>query len=80
MKQRLREANLGKVIPLYVREKISNTLKGRPGIPHSEETKKKLSEIASNRIGELAPNYGKKFSDDHKQKLSAAKRVNMLEY
>lgn len=30
--------------------------------------------MASKRIGELSPNYGKKFSDEHRKKLSDAKK------
>ena len=37
--------------------------------PRSEETKKKISE---SKKGELNPNYGKTFSEEHKKKMSIA--------
>lgn len=34
--------------------------------PHSEETKKKMSEA---KKGRKNPNYGKKFSEEHKRRI-----------
>lgn len=44
------------------------------GKTHSEETKSKLSENASNRIGSLNPFYGKTHSEETKQKISESKK------
>lgn len=50
------------------------------GKHHSDETKKKLSEIAKSRnmFGENNPNYGRKWSDEQKEKHSAAHRKENL--
>ena len=45
------------------------------GHKHTDETKRRLSEISKRQIG---PNKGKKFSDDHKLKLSLAKSGRKL--
>lgn len=58
-KQKLREINLGKIIPIEIREKISNALKGKNlGKRRGEEVKNKLSE---SHKGLPSNNKGKKF-------------------
>jgi len=46
------------------------------GIPKSEEQKRKLSEIAKTRVGELNANFGKKhtFSEEQRENMAASKR------
>lgn len=60
-KQKLREANKGKIPPCYeeTRRKRSESMKGKNTGPKSEEHRKKLSEA----------HCGKKLSDEHKEKL-----------
>jgi group I intron endonuclease len=60
-KQKLREANKGKIPPCYeeTRRKRSKSMKGKNTGPKSEEHRKKLSEA----------HCGKKLSDEHKEKL-----------
>jgi group I intron endonuclease len=61
------EGNVGYVPTPETRKKLSLALKGnvsRLGMPHSEETKRKLSNI----------HRGRKFTDEHKKKLSEARR------
>jgi group I intron endonuclease len=48
-RRKLREANLGKKYSEEVRKKLSEMRKGRKGVPHTEETKKKMSKFASKR-------------------------------
>lgn len=55
------------------------------GRHHSEETRRKISLAISGernywygKTGERAPNYGKKFSDDHKAKISQALKGRTL--
>ena len=61
---KLRAANLGKVMPPEVRKKISDTQKGKPGIKHTEEAKKRMSESAKKRS---TPEFRKKVSDTLKE-------------
>lgn len=62
-----------------VKKKISNVHKGnkyRLNCKASEETREKLSFIASQRIGDKNPFYGKKHSEETKKKLSE-KRIGI---
>lgn len=43
-KRRISEANKGRIVSNEMRRRISETLKGKPGTPHSEETRRKISE------------------------------------
>lgn len=67
----------GKSLPEEIREKIRQTLTGRPGTPHTEESKKKISEGNKGRIMSeetkerlRVANTGKKVSDETKKKMS----------
>lgn len=55
------------------REKMRKSAKNRP--PMKEETKQKLREYFT---GKNNPNYGKKFSEEHRRKLSEAHKGNKL--
>jgi group I intron endonuclease len=57
-KRKLREANLGKKWSAELRKKVSEMRKGCKGTPHTEETKKKMSKLASKR------NIGRKWWND----------------
>lgn len=46
------------------------------GKHHSDETKRKMSEKAQGRVGDLNHFYGKKHSEDSKRKMSAAHKLN----
>lgn len=60
------------------RKHVSEVRRGKPGKPHSEETKSKLSAIAKNRV--TNPMSGKHHSEDTKnkirQKLTGQKRTD----
>lgn len=65
----------GKTHTQDVRDRIGRLHKGntyRKGIKASKETRKKLSAIASQRIGDKNPFYGKTHSEETKKKLSEA--------
>lgn len=55
------------------RKKMSKAKKGRPnglaGIPKSAEHRKKISENAKKRVGDKNPFYGKKHSEETKEKI-----------
>ena len=75
-KEKLRQAKLGNKNPMYGKKiKLSATHKealrnANIGKTHSDETKKKMSEI---RIGKPAWNKGKSFSAESKEKMRIAK-------
>jgi predicted GIY-YIG superfamily endonuclease len=82
-KEAVRKANLGKVKSELTRQRLSEANKGKPGTflgcKHSEETKKLMSmnNSAENhpqygRRGELSHNYGRKHSDETKEKIKHA--------
>ena len=68
-KQKLRELNVGKVIPEEVRKKMGMKGKDHPlyGKHHSEESRKKMSEAQK---GPKSHNWGKKFSEETCKKMS----------
>lgn len=78
-KEKLRQAKLGNKNPMYGKKiKLSVEHKqalrnANIGKTHSDETKKKMSEI---RIGKPAWNKGKSFSDETKEKMRIAKLGN----
>lgn len=61
-KEKLRIANLGYVVPEHVREKISKKHMGKFKKPHTDETKRLISESRK----------GRKLSEDHKEKISCS--------
>lgn len=70
----------GKKYPEEGKRKLSEALKGRPcptkGIPHSEETKAKMSASQKARaemLGDNHPNLGRKHSKETKEKMSASR-------
>jgi len=65
VKEKLRIANTGKIMPTEVKEKISTTLKGRVV---SQSTREKLGKV----------HKGKITSEETKRKISETKRINRL--
>jgi group I intron endonuclease len=59
-----------------VRNKISETLKGNIpwnlGVPHSEDTKEKMSQVKLGICGEDHPRFGKSHADETKEKIRQA--------
>ena len=76
-KQKLRDANLGKVIDKDVKNKISKSLKGRPspmrGRHHRDDSLKKMSKV---RMGEKNHFYGKSHTEDTKNKIGIKNKGN----
>lgn len=66
-KQKLREINLGKIMPNEQKEKIRKSMLGKNTGPRSKETKDKISK--ANR-GKTSPNLGKSLSEETKLKIS----------
>lgn len=58
-REKMRRNNMGKNNPFY-------------GKKHTEETRAKISEAASRRVGDLNPFYGKKHTEEAKAKISAS--------
>lgn len=75
-KEKLRQANLGKVVSEETRRKLSESHKGQvawnKGASHSEETKKRMSESHKGHTY----NRGRIFSEEHKRKLSESHMGN----
>ena len=74
-RQKLSDANKGKIIPLEVRKKISEAIKGEKnynfGKNLSKETREKISETRKlNYQIENHPNYGKNLSPETREKIS----------
>lgn len=63
----------GRSIPGEIRARISNTLKGHPV---SESARKRISEAAKERTGELSPRFGKHHTIEAKEKIRAALLAN----
>jgi len=64
--QKIRNARLG-----VSRPDVSKAL---TGIKRSDETKEKLRLLARKRVGEKNPMFGKALSDEHREKISKARR------
>ena len=70
----------GTILSDDVKKKISNTLKGRPGVSHTDESKKKISESKKGKpiwsdeekVKMSASRRGKPKSPEHKAQLSEA--------
>lgn len=82
-RRKISVARKGKPLSEEHCKKLSEAHKGKPsnrkGIPHTEETRKKLSEIGKARTGEKSPNYGKHFSDKHKENIGKSKGKPVLQ-
>ena len=79
-KQKIREANLGRIVSEETKQKISEAMIGNKN-PNfgkhwslTEETKQKMSEA---KLGNKNPNFGKHWSDETKRKMSKS-RVKYL--
>lgn len=59
-RESIRRSLLGKTIPASVREKISRTLKSRPGRPHTEESKALMRRKARDRWRDIRSNESRK--------------------
>jgi hypothetical protein len=77
-KQKLRDASLGKKVSDETRRKISEKAKGRVV---SQETRDKISKAQLTDInsmrgksGEKHPNYGKKWSEESRKKMSESQK------
>lgn len=81
--EKLRRINTGKRVSEETKEKIriarakqqSSGMKGRH---HTELTRKHLSEVGKTKVGSLNSFYGKRHSDEAKQKMRAAKAGKAL--
>lgn len=62
------------IISKEAREKISKSLKGRKRKPHTEETKRKMSNSQKERLAKYNPWIGKKHSLDTINKIRLAKK------
>ena len=78
----VRERQKGVPLSNEVKTKISKASKGRPGVAHSEETKKKISEIKKGTIHSeeskakmSASGKGKLKSPEHRAKIADAARA-----
>lgn len=76
--ERLRRLNTGRKVSEETRQKLRLAQVGRissgmKGKHHSESTRKHLSEIGKTKTGALNSFYGRKHSDESKQKMRAAK-------
>ena len=64
--EKLRQANIGKVVSKETREKLRKSLLGKNVGPKSNETKNKISQ---SKIGSIPPNKGKNHSEETKIKI-----------
>jgi hypothetical protein len=64
--EKLRRANIGKIISNETREKLRKSLLGKNTGPKSQETKNKISQ---SKIGSIPPNKGKPHSEETKIKI-----------
>lgn len=72
-KQKIREANLGKVVPDDIRHKISLAMKGENnpfyGKHHTKEARQKMRDSKKDISGKNNPMYGKYHSEETKEKI-----------
>lgn len=67
-RQKMSRSQTGRVVSAEVREKISAAQRGKSRSAHTEEWKMLMRERCS---GEKSPCYGKRMSEEQKQKISA---------
>lgn len=63
IRERIKQKQIGKKVSLETRKRISEAVRGRERKPHSEETKRKISER----------HKGRRLTEEHKLKLSKAR-------
>lgn len=63
----------GKHLPEELLKKRSDAIKGKK-LNLSEEERKRRSDMCKSRVGEKNPNYGKKFTLEHRLKISEAQK------
>ena len=68
-REKISKANMGREVKPETREKIRAALKDKPGIPHSEETKAKMS--ASHKARDRSGIQGRPQSAESRAKISA---------
>lgn len=74
-REKMRRNNLGKKLSEDVKAKIRKSCQGiNKGIPKSIECKIKLSNLAKAKIGDKNPFFGKKHSQETKDKISKANK------
>jgi hypothetical protein len=85
IRDHLSEMKKGKPLSKEHRKKISKAMKGRPptigrtGIPHTEETKKKITEGLLRYYSQhKSPNKGKHLSEEHKEKIRSATKGRVV--
>ncbi len=74
--EKIRKANLGRIVSEEVRRKISNTLKGRKREPHTEEYKRKLS-IA--KKGKCTISREQILSNVYRSSLITRKKISQID-
>lgn len=75
-RKKMRNAHLGKRTSDDTKRKMRDTHKHLPHIPHTEETKRKLSEIAKERYKnpENCPMFGKNHTEESKKRIGDGHR------
>lgn len=80
-REKMRQNNLGKKLTEEHKAKIRKSCQGiNKGIPKSDECKLKLSKIAKARTGDKNPFFGKKHSQETKDKISKANKKEISKF